>query len=61
MSSNNSVSYQLGYAHGSRGQPMYKFFTPEGCWEDTSYRQGYIAGNLDRQLDVQRCSNDKRN
>ena len=57
---NDNIPYKVGYAHGSRGQPMYKFFSPEGCHEDTQYRQGYIAGNLDRQLDIQRYSNDQR-
>ena len=56
---NDNIPYKVGYAHGSRGQPMYKFFSPEGCYEDTQYRQGYIAGNLDRQLDIQRYSNDQ--
>jgi hypothetical protein len=33
---------------------MYKFFTPEGCWEDRQYRQGYIDGAVALQNDIER-------
>lgn len=52
-----SVAYELGRHHGLRGQPMCKFFTPAGCWEDTQYRQGYIDGSVALQKDIE---NDKR-
>jgi hypothetical protein len=52
-----SVAYELGKHHGLRGQPMYKFFTPVGCWEDTQYRQGYVDGSVALQKDIE---NDQR-
>jgi hypothetical protein len=48
-----STPYQLGRHHGLRSMPMYKFFTPEGCWEDTQYRQGYIDGSFATQKDIE--------
>lgn len=52
------VAYELGRHHGMRSQPMYKSFTPDGCWEDTQYRQGYIDGSYQTQKDIE---NDQRN
>jgi hypothetical protein len=31
---------------------MYKFFRPEGCWEDRHYRQGYIDGAVALENDI---------
>lgn len=56
--SKHTVPYELGHAHGKRGQPLYKFFTPEGCFEDLQYRQGYLDGRVKLQKDIE---NDQRN
>ena len=54
----HSVAYELGKHQGLRRQPMCKFFTPTGCWEDTQYKQGYIDGSFELQKDIE---NDQQN
>lgn len=53
----NSVAYEVGYAHGARGLPMYRFFTPEAGWEHSQYKQGYIDGRVAYDNDVERERN----
>lgn len=52
-----TIPYQLGYSHGSRKlPPFYAYFSPEGCFEDKQYRQGYIDGSIFLQRDIERTT-----
>lgn len=58
-----SIPYQIGHAHGARGLPTYRFFTPDAGWEHTQYRQGHIDGRVkyDNDIENERIKNDQRN
>lgn len=58
---NKTIAYQVGHAHGARGLPIYRFFTPEAGWEHTQYKQGYIDGRVKYDNDVERNQSDFRN
>lgn len=54
-----TVPYQLGWSHGVRKlKPFYDYFTPTGCFEDMQYKQGYIDGCVQLQIDIEQ---DKQN
>ncbi len=49
-----TIPYSVGHAHGLRGLPPSKMFTPDTSFEAQQYKQGYIDGGVALQRDIER-------
>jgi len=49
-----TIPYSVGYAHGLRGLPPSKMFTPDTSFEAQQYKQGYIDGSVALEDDIGR-------
>lgn len=49
-----TIAYHVGHAHGFRGLPASKMFTPSTSWDAQQYKQGYIDGGVALQRDIEK-------
>ena len=49
-----TIAYHVGHAHGFRGLPASKVFSPDTSFDAQQYKQGYIDGGIALQNDIER-------